>query len=55
MKRLLAVALVSGGLAVTAVPAPAAPLCGPVVDVNCWNGARYCRIYVAPRTCVFTA
>ena len=56
MKRALAAALFAG-LAATAVqpPVQAVPVCGPVVDFNCWNGTYYCRIWIAPRTCTHTA
>jgi hypothetical protein len=54
VKRVL-LALLVGGLAVSAVPAAqAAPLCGPIAGVNCWNGSHYCRIWVAPKTCIHT-
>lgn len=59
MTRTLAAVLLAGGLAataLTAVPAQAAPWCGTLVGVNCWNGSHYCRIWVAPtRTCTHTA
>jgi hypothetical protein len=56
VKRALTVALLAGGLAVTAVPAAhAAPLCGPVAGVNCTDGSHYCRVWVAAnRTCIHT-
>ncbi len=56
MKRALLIALLAGGLAATAVPAAqAAPLCGTLVGVNCWDGSHLCRIYVAPDTCIHPA
>ena len=52
--RALAGLALACGLA--AAPALAVPVCEGVVDTNCWNGARLCRIYVAPtRTCTFVA
>lgn len=54
MKRvLLAAALVVSGIAATAAPAQAAPLCGPIVGVNCSNGGRFCRVWIAATsTCI---
>ena len=54
MKRLLALSLVAAGLAAGAVPAQAAPWCGPSVSVRCTpNGHDFCQVYVAQtRTCV---
>lgn len=57
MKRVLAVALLAGGLAATVVPAAqAAPYCGTLAGVNCTpDGSRYCRVWVtATRTCIHT-
>lgn len=53
MKRLLALAIVAGGLAVT-VPANAAPYCGPYGGVRCTpDGARFCQVWIREtRTCV---
>lgn len=54
MKRLfLAAALVAGCVAATAAPAQAAPICGPIVGVNCSNGGRFCRVWIAANsTCI---
>lgn len=55
MKRALVVAALAAGVAVPAVPAQAAPWCGRIANVNCWNGSHYCRVWVAEtRTCVHT-
>lgn len=54
MKRLLVLASLAGA-AVFAAPAHAAPLCGPIAGVNCFNGSYYCRIWIAPRTCIHTS
>lgn len=53
MKRLVALALVAGGLA-AAVPAQAAPWCGPYGGVRCTpDGRRFCQVYIAdPDTCL---
>lgn len=53
MKRLLALAVVAGGLAMTA-PAQAAPWCGPYAGVRCTpDNRRFCQVWVAAtRTCV---
>lgn len=54
MKRLLALALVAGGLAAATVPAQAAPWCGPYGGIRCTpDGRRFCQVYVAdPDTCL---
>jgi hypothetical protein len=54
VKRLLTVALLAGGLAATAIPAHAAPYCGPIADVKCTpNGYDYCIVYLrTPYTCL---
>jgi len=53
VKRLLALALLSG-IALVAVPAAqAVPNCGALAGVNCFNGARVCRVWFAPtNTCL---
>ena len=54
MKRLLALALVAGGLAVTALPAQAAPWCNSIAGVRCTpDNRRFCQVWVgATGTCV---
>jgi hypothetical protein len=53
VKRLLLAAAVAAGTFAVAAPAQAVPLCGPGVSVNCWNGARVCRVWIAAtRTCI---
>jgi hypothetical protein len=56
VKRVLAVALLAGGLAVSVAPtAQAAPLCGPLVNVDCAYGNLYCRVWIAgTKTCIHT-
>ncbi len=53
MKRLLALAVVAGAAALAAPAAQAVPNCGALAGVNCFNGARVCRVWVAAtKTCV---
>jgi hypothetical protein len=54
VKRLVATALLAGGLLATALPAAqAAPLCGPLVNVNCAWGSHFCRVWIGPtQTCI---
>jgi len=55
VERVLAVAALVGGLAAAVPTAQAAPLCGPIAGVNCWNGSHYCRVWVAANgTCIHT-
>jgi hypothetical protein len=56
VKRVLAAALLACGLAAATAPAAqAAPLCGPVANVNCAYGSLYCRVWIAAtRTCIHT-
>ena len=54
MKRMLALAVVAGGLAAAALPAAAAPYCGPDYGVRCTpDGRRFCQVWISDtRTCV---
>ena len=54
MKRaLLALAVVAGAFASTAPAASAAPLCGTLVGVRCFNGSRVCLVWIGPTgTCL---
>lgn len=55
MKRVLAAALLAGGLVASVAPvAQAAPYCGPYAGVRCTpDGSRFCQVWVAAtRTCV---
>lgn len=55
MKRVLAAALLAGGLAASLAPAAqAAPWCGTQAGVRCTpDGSRFCQVWItATRTCV---